>query len=457
MSLFAQTYSAYAIALFGAVNALLIWILHRQWWRLRAVRHAVWLFPVTGLLADGLWILSAYLESDIGLSVFSVIVSLFLVLSLALTISLPFSGAALTLERLILWAVRFGKRQMRKREEKKDSSGFEGGPAIVSPAIAAPAVPVNGSDGKQHEDVKRAGTVDSTRRSLITIGAAAIPAFAVGSGAYGVLRSGASVVFTPQDMFFPDLHPDLDGFRILHISDLHLGPCISLDSLEDLLTEAERFPTDMVLVSGDTADDLTMLPDALRMIAQRPADHGTYASLGNHEYYRGIGEVLRTFDTGPVPLLVDAGHRVDVGRTGLYLGAADDPAAMGRGLRGEAGKEEFLRKSVEQAFDGAPSDDFHLLMTHRPEGFDAAAELGIPLSVAGHTHGGMQLGWNGRSLVETWFGMGKYMWGHYQQNGGASQLYTSAGAGHWFPFRLGIPREVPIYTLRRGSVPSRRA
>ena len=82
-------------------------------------------------------------------------------------------------------------------------------------------------------------------------------------------------------------------------------------------------------------------------------------------------------------------------------------------------------------------------MSHRPMALDYAADRGIPLTLAGHTHGG-QIGFNGRSLLYA-INPERSMWGQYERRD--SKLYVSAGAGHWFPYRLGCPAEIPIYTL----------
>ncbi len=271
---------------------------------------------------------------------------------------------------------------------------------------------------------------------------------AVGAGTYGVVSSQNAVVFPNIELFYQDLHPDLDGLRVLHITDVHIGYFITLGLLEEMLVDAEKQRPDIVLVSGDLSDDLQALPSALRMISQLRPRHGTFASLGNHEYHRGIRQVINIFDGGPIPLLVENGQTIKIGNAELFVGAADDPVAGGGGVTGN--HEAFLRRSVEKAVNGAPSEAFHLLLSHRPEGFNSAADLGLELTVAGHKHGGSQIGWKGRSLAETWFGLGEYAWGHYEKNGGDAKLYTSAGVGHWLPFRLGVPREAPVYILRRG-------
>ena len=104
-----------------------------------------------------------------------------------------------------------------------------------------------------------------------------------------------------------------------------------------------------------------------------------------------------------------------------------------------------LRRSVEASQLEAPSDAFRLLMSHRSLAFDYAAPLGVDLTLAGHNHG-VQLGLGGRSLFESWY-PDRYLWGHYQKE--SSQLYTSAGVGHWFPFRLGCPPEAPLLVLEQ--------
>ena len=87
-----------------------------------------------------------------------------------------------------------------------------------------------------------------------------------------------------------------------------------------------------------------------------------------------------------------------------------------------------------------------MLLSHRPEAFDAAADAGVALTLAGHTHGG-QVAVGGRALVER-AGVSRYPYGRYAR--GASQLYTSAGFGHWFPWRAGCPAEAPLVVLARG-------
>ncbi len=412
-----QIFSSIVLVLLGAINTLLIWALHRQWWKIRGVRLATWIVPLVGIGSALFWAIGRMIDFFPIERLFAFLTAFFFLSFLILTILLPFSGVTLSIERSVrsLW-------------KKKGAT--------------------------KNGEIEAEAPVDQQRRSIITTGAAAFPMLAIGTGTLGLVRSSASPVFPNIEMAFDNLHPDLDGLCLLHISDLHLGYYIRLEHVEEILIGAEALCPDLVLITGDISDDLSLLPDALQMISELRPRYGTFASLGNHEYYRGIGDVLRIFDKGPIPLLVEKNATLKVNNTDLIITGADDP--VGGNAEG-SGKRQFLRESIEQGLDGAPSNAFHLLMTHRPEGFDPASALGLEMTIAGHTHAGGQIGWNGRSFFETWLGIGKYLWGYYEKNGGNSKLYTTAGAGHWLPFRLGVPREVPIYTLRRGGVSDRLA
>ena len=137
---------------------------------------------------------------------------------------------------------------------------------------------------------------------------------------------------------------------------------------------------------------------------------------------------------------MNEGLTVPVGAATLYLGGVDDP----RFLRSPASYAQ-LRNSVEQAVSASPSDAFTVLLSHRSQALDYAAPTGTDLILAGHTHG-FQLGMAGRSFFEPFFPE-RYIWGHYEK--GRTQLYTTAGVGHWLPFRFGCPPEAPIITLHR--------
>lgn len=450
MELRVQLVSAIFLLVFSGIAALLVWTLHRQWWAIPQVRKALWMVPAVGLGMTGLWVLALLLFGPDSIAhVVGLLVGFMMVSLLLLAFVLPFTGLTQSLERLVLWIRSRG----RKTDEYAVGSGRSDDESVV-PAGIEKRMPIEESTTIAESEESGDRPADPGRRSFLTTATAALPVLAVGSSGIGVARSAGGFTYPEMSFGYKNLHPDLEGLKILQISDMHLGYFVRLGDLERLLVGAERHQPDLVVVTGDFSDDLTVYTEGLRMIEQLKPKHGAWASLGNHEYHRGVDAVKRSFDATNIPLLVSESQIVPIGESRLRMAGADDPV----GGSGEFEDPAYLQETVLKALgadpdvaEGAPGDepyDFTLLMTHRPTGFDTAAPLGVELTLAGHTHAGGQLGWNGRSLVEG-LGIGKYMWGLYEKNDGATKLYTTCGAGHWLPFRLGVPREVPVITLER--------
>lgn len=286
---------------------------------------------------------------------------------------------------------------------------------------------------------KLADKPDPMRRRLLEGALLIAPLAAVSAGAGGFMKSFSPATIRRISFEYDDLPEALDSFKILQISDAHLGYYFTLDNLERFVAKAIPLKADMVLVTGDLADDLRLLPQALSLIEELRPRYGIYFCLGNHEYYRGVEEFRRIIGDTSIKLLVNEGEIIPVGDSQIYLGGADDP----RWLRRD--NSSFLENTVGRAMVDAPENSFRILMTHRPEGFDYASRNKVKLTLAGHTHGG-QIGLGGRSI----FGLVgyRYLWGAYQNEHGG-KLYTTAGMGHWFPFRLGCPPEAPLIELRR--------
>ncbi|MBL7989087.1 MAG: metallophosphoesterase [Chlorobi bacterium] len=417
---FLQIGSAVLVVGSWGLAVFLLWALHRQWWWVRWVRRLSWQVPLAGLLFVGLWLLGDWL-SLAGLALAAAIGTIAVITTgLALLLSLPFSGVLLSAERLVKWMLAKWSQKSNLRDKPQPSL----------PSVASAVAETLGAETLQ----------SPLRRSLLAKGAVVIPGTLLAANAWGLASAWGAVQIPTIPLHYPNLPPQLRGLRILHLSDIHLGSFIFMKDLEECMIAAEHARPDLVLVSGDVADELHQLPDALRMIAELKPRYGTFASLGNHEYYRGIETVQKAFDRGPIPLLREEGATVKVGGSQLFIAGADDPARSGS----EKNRPQFLQRTVDASLDGAPSDAFHILMSHRPEGWDRAAEEGIELTVAGHYHGGIQIGFGGHGVIEP-LTPNNYIWGHYQR--GNSQLYTSAGVGHWLPFRLGCPRQAPLYVI----------
>ena len=223
---------------------------------------------------------------------------------------------------------------------------------------------------------------------------------------------------------------------------MHLGIYFQLSDLEKVVENALQEKPDIFLVTGDVSDDLRLLPDALKVINQLNTPHHGYVSLGNHEYYRGIQESIQKIVAGPIPLLINKGEIIKVRSSNMFIGGADDPVTLRSDIT------PFLKRTVEMTMQSSSKDSFNILMSHRPKTLDAVENQNIDLILSGHTHGG-QVGFNGRSLFEGMIDKEPYLWGKYKK--GNTQLYTSAGMGHWFPFRFNCPPEAPLIILKKSK------
>lgn len=275
------------------------------------------------------------------------------------------------------------------------------------------------------------------RRQFLRQAAAVLPASAVAAGAAAMTGNDSTkIVQIPLD--FPNLPPALDGLRILHLSDLHLGVGRTSADLSAILDSLRADPPDLIVLTGDVADELSELEAALDLVTAFAPRFGVYAALGNHEYLNDIGSMLPAYQRSSVRLLINDTASVPIGDATLFLAGVDDPVFFGPA-------RPFYERTIAACAALAPTEGFRLLLCHRPEGFEAAARHGFHLTLSGHTHGG-QVGLLGRSAFEVLFGV-PYLWGHYRR--GESRLYTTSGFGHWFPFRLNCPAEAPLITLKR--------
>lgn len=281
-----------------------------------------------------------------------------------------------------------------------------------------------------------AGPTSPARREALSVAAAALPTSVMAVSARGVKTSLGAPRIPRVPMRYKSLPRSLDGLKILHLSDLHLGLGRDLRDLEAALTRAQDLSPDLIVVTGDLTEDLGLIVPSLNMIAQMRPRFGVRTIFGNHEHHPGIRQVHRLFDRSATELLVDRASRV---HEDLVILGVDDPLQS-------VGNRDYYDRAVGRSLEGTPKDAFKLLLCHRPDGFNASADLGVDLTLSGHTHGG-QLALYGHNILD-FTGTPPYPWGCYEHRD--SRLYTSAGFGDWMPYRQGVPTEMPLIELVRG-------
>jgi predicted MPP superfamily phosphohydrolase len=296
--------------------------------------------------------------------------------------------------------------------------------------------------------LSRGAPVDDRRRAFLRRMGGALPAAAATAGPLGAAAASVAPVLRRVEIRSAAVDDALDGFTILHITDLHLGVFIGpaqVAAVVDAVRAAGVVP-DLVALTGDIADDYAQLPEALSLLKGLGARHGVVASIGNHEIYRGRDRAAALYAEAGVPLLCSHGTLLSHAQgAALWVAGADDP---GRGVDGDDG---FLAATVDRAFAACPAEvRCRILLSHRPRGFVAAQRHRTTLTLSGHTHGA-QMALAGRSLLQGVL-PGSFLLGQYTaaaDDGVACHLYTSAGLGHWMPFRLNCPCEAGLVTLRR--------
>lgn len=379
---------------------------HPRLWRITLIRSLIWALPALGLICLGLGQWAPRLGYDPTQTPLAALIVLSFFTQLVLVLALPVSWALL----------RASTRNRRRPPSAQNEVPAE----TPQPAPQQPA--------------------DPSRRRFLQAAGAAVPLLSAGTTAAAIAGTinGARVYRKP--MIFPDLPAHLQGLRILHLSDLHLGTFMTLPQLASTLDRAREHEPHLVVVTGDIADNLNLLPAAMVMIGELAPPLGVFSCLGNHEYHAGVDNARNILAGTPGTLLLNFGLPLRWNGGDLFIAGIDNP--LGR----PAGQDEraYLRDALEVSMQRARPWYFTILLSHRPWVFDFAAPRGVQLTLAGHTHGG-QVGFAGRSLLEL-SPATRYPWGRYRI--GKRQLYTSAGAGQWIPFRLGCPAEAPVLELQ---------
>lgn len=225
---------------------------------------------------------------------------------------------------------------------------------------------------------------------------------------------------------------EMDGLRIVHLSDIHHSPFTGSEQIERAIETANSLEPDIIALTGDyVSHDPAYAAPCAEMLSRLRARHGVYAVLGNHDHWTDAALITDLFRAEGIRVLVNEGLHFELGGASFWLAGVDDTMV---------GQED-----LQLSLAGSRADEMKLLLAHNPVILRRAALAGVDLVLSGHTHGG-QVTWrsersaSGRPRRRILRGLGRR---------GQTQIYVTRGLGTVvLPIRYGCPPEVSLLELR---------
>ena len=232
-----------------------------------------------------------------------------------------------------------------------------------------------------------------------------------------------------------NLPAELEGYRIVQWSDVHVGPTIRRPFLESLVARTNALDADALVITGDFVDGpLAMHREDVTPLRDVRTRDGAFYVTGNHEYYWRASEWVPHLEAQGLTFLKNAHAIIHRGDTQLVMSGVTDP--VGR---------DTHRQDPDKALAGAPADAIKVLLSHRPQTAPAASRLGVHLQLSGHTHGGQFFPFN--LFIKRFQPIAKGL-----HRVGMTWLYVNRGTGYWGPpSRLAVGGEITVVELRSTS------
>ena len=263
---------------------------------------------------------------------------------------------------------------------------------------------------------------------------------AAGTAGWGVWEGIRVPRIKRTEIEVEDLPRAFDGFRIVHLSDLHCSAAARREHMKGIVAQANTLNADIVCITGDFVDgSVEARREDLEPLKDLKSRLGVFGCAGNHEYYSGYRTWRPVFEELGISMLDNAHHVFVRGEARLVLGGIPDETACSPRYAGDS-----VTPDVVRAFEGAP-EGCRILMKHRPIHLSEHERHGVRLQLSGHTHGGAC---RGMDLLVAKMGNEDHLRGLYREERIA--LYVNPGTGQWagFPLRLGVPAEVSELILR---------
>jgi predicted MPP superfamily phosphohydrolase len=303
-----------------------------------------------------------------------------------------------------------------------------------------------------------AGEFNASRRTFFRYAAVLAGGFPFLAATYGFAAGRLRYTIERVDVPVANLPPELDGLRIAQLSDIHIGDYMPPREIARAVDMANGLQPDISFVTGDfVSSEGDPLDACITELSRLRAPLGVWGCNGNHEIYAGVeDDAERLFREKGMRLL--RAQSAVVEHNGARFNLLGVDYQRDHMVSGE--RTGPMLQEIEHLIR---RDMPNVLLSHNPNSFHRAAELGIELSLAGHTHGG-QVKFEivdhsiSPARLITPFVAGLYRLPMSSHAGTASggngaqkaALYVNRGLGTLgFPVRLGVPPEITLLTLRR--------
>lgn len=229
-----------------------------------------------------------------------------------------------------------------------------------------------------------------------------------------------------------------NGFHIVQITDLHVGPTHDGLWTEHVVEKTNALNPDLIVLTGDFVDgEVARIGKFIAPLGKLRARHGVYFITGNHEYYSGVDEWVEFIKGLGIHALMNASVPLTVDGRTIYLAGTEDY---------ESKKFPGHGEDLDKALAACGKDEPVILLAHQPVTVIEAAKKGVDLQLSGHTHGGQIRPFDYAVRLRQ-----PYIAGLYQHPDSNTQIYVSSGTGYWGPpMRLGTASEITSIKLVRG-------
>ena len=213
---------------------------------------------------------------------------------------------------------------------------------------------------------------------------------------------------------------------VVVLSDLHISRTVAPSKIKAIVDKTNALKPDLILLAGDIVDDnVNIIKDTTALLSNLKANDGVYFVSGNHEFYIGYQEAMKTLEH--LTLTSVENKKIAITPNFYVAGVSDIPTTMHFGEHSKA--KEVLSDIPEKAYT--------IFISHSPTPLD----LPYDLQVSGHTHGGQIFPFH----IFSWLGNHRLLAGYYPNE----RVYVSRGSGQWGPqMRFLAPAEITVLHLK---------